>query len=92
MADAESDHGGTLSIAGGSIASTAEASSAGDANARGGRASDDIGPGDCVGRYTVRSLLGAGGMGQVFAAYDPERGRDGALKLIRPGSRRASRA
>ncbi|HEY6177044.1 MAG TPA: protein kinase, partial [Kofleriaceae bacterium] len=43
-----------------------------------------LGPGDCVGRYTVRSLIGAGGMGQVFAATDNELGRTVALKVIRP--------
>jgi len=43
-----------------------------------------IAPGDCLGRYTVRSLIGAGGMGQVFAASDNELGRTVALKVIRP--------
>ena len=44
----------------------------------------EIRAGDCLGRYTVRSLIGAGGMGQVFAAFDPELGRTIALKLIHP--------
>jgi tRNA A-37 threonylcarbamoyl transferase component Bud32 len=43
-----------------------------------------IGPGDCLGRYTVRALIGAGGMGQVYAATDQELGRSVALKVIRP--------
>src|SRR5215470_17604238 len=43
----------------------------------------EIGPGDCLGRYTLRELIGAGGMGRVFAATDPELGRTVAIKLIR---------
>jgi eukaryotic-like serine/threonine-protein kinase len=42
-----------------------------------------IQPGDCLGRYTIRRLIGAGGMGRVFAAVDPELGRAVAIKLIR---------
>ena len=43
----------------------------------------EIRPGDCLGRYTIRDLIGAGGMGRVFAALDPELGRTVALKVIR---------
>ncbi|MBX7084064.1 MAG: serine/threonine-protein kinase, partial [Nannocystaceae bacterium] len=43
--------------------------------------------GDLVGRYVVLDKIGSGGMGIVYAAYDPELDRKIALKLIRPGAR-----
>lgn len=48
-------------------------------------ASPELGPGACVGRFVVLGRLGAGAMGVVYAAHDPELDRKLALKLLRPG-------
>jgi tetratricopeptide (TPR) repeat protein/predicted Ser/Thr protein kinase len=58
---------------------------------------DGIGsPGSRLGRYVILYRLGSGGMGVVFAAYDPELDRKVALKQVRlengsPAAREALR-
>src|SRR5205823_2280910 len=39
--------------------------------------------GATIGRYVVLGLVGRGGMGDVYAAYDPELDRKVAVKLVR---------
>ena len=41
-------------------------------------------PGDKVGRYTIVDDLGAGAMGVVYLAWDPELDRELAIKLVQP--------
>jgi len=50
----------------------------------------ELGRGATLGRYIVVERLGAGGMGVVYAAFDPELSRKVAIKLIRGGATGAS--
>jgi len=62
------------------------AASLGDASAL-PNGDGSLSPGTRLGRYVVLEEIGQGGMGMVFAAYDPELNRKVALKLMRPNQR-----
>ncbi|MEM9492267.1 MAG: hypothetical protein AAGC55_24180, partial [Myxococcota bacterium] len=66
-------------------AATASATTAG-ANTVGIAAAEAelLGRGAVIGRFLVTGTLGAGGMGIVYSAYDPDLERKVAVKLLRP--------
>lgn len=43
-----------------------------------------LSPDDKLGRYEIRAQIGAGGMGEVYRAYDPKINRDVAIKVLPP--------
>ena len=63
---------------------TTDAAGLSDVTSAADPASANLQRGALVGRYVVLSRLGQGGMGVVFAAYDPELNRKVALKLLLP--------
>jgi serine/threonine protein kinase len=44
---------------------------------------DQLPKGALIGRYLVTGVLGEGGMGTVYSAYDPDLGRPVAVKLVK---------
>ena len=42
--------------------------------------------GECVDRYVIRRRIGVGAMGIVYAAFDPQLGREVALKILDRGA------
>jgi tetratricopeptide (TPR) repeat protein/tRNA A-37 threonylcarbamoyl transferase component Bud32 len=51
-----------------------------------------LAPGATVGRYVILNLVGRGGMGEVYAAYDPQLDRKVALKLLHENAARETAA
>jgi tetratricopeptide (TPR) repeat protein len=64
------------------------AASAPTVAARGPRGTTSAEPsaGDAIGSYVLQRRIGAGGMGTVWAAYDPDLDRAVAIKLVRDAS------
>jgi hypothetical protein len=54
--------------------------------ARAGDGGGALARGEQIGRYTVLARIGRGGMGEVYAAYDPDLDRKVALKLLHAGA------
>lgn len=94
-ADAKEEPSAGGSFEGGSsawdVTREASASQTGEAFDRAGiehREPGELSPGSRVGRYQTLDLLGRGGMGAVYRAYDPELDRIVAIKQVRVGTRR----
>jgi serine/threonine-protein kinase len=53
---------------------------------------EELTPGDRIGPYEIRGLIGQGGMGAVYRAKDPALGRDVAIKVLTHGFAREASA
>ena len=55
-------------------------------------ARDELAPGAVIGHFVIERKVGAGGMGEVYAAHDPTLDRRVAIKVLRPSGRAADAA
>ena len=53
---------------------------------------DELAPGAVIGHFVIERKVGAGGMGEVYAAHDPTLDRRVAIKVLRPSGRGADAA
>ncbi|MGH9867943.1 MAG: protein kinase domain-containing protein [Candidatus Polarisedimenticolia bacterium] len=67
---------------GGALGLPGESAAAAALQAGGGEEAALLPPGHRLGRYEIRRLLGAGGMGRVYCALDPTLDREVAIKAL----------